>query len=181
MGDTTKYAGTGENCNIVITAIFPPVNKIFWKFSCILFEFVSTQILKCKPKFCKYLVNILKFRIGTQIENLCAYKPKFFIWNILKSFFCRVRNDNDSNQAISTSTGIKQSSLSPCLELLFTPFSHRGGLYDPEQLRCFCRPHNSQIYWNVLCWLFLPIYLLTSWANARVKLHSQVHFGPKRF
>ena len=29
MGDTTKYAGTGENCIIVITAIFSPVNKTF--------------------------------------------------------------------------------------------------------------------------------------------------------
>ena len=37
-----KYAGTGENCNIVITFIFYPVNKTFWK--CIIFGFVNTLI-----------------------------------------------------------------------------------------------------------------------------------------
>ena len=39
-----KYAGTSENCNIVIAVIFYPVNQSIWNFVCILFGFVSTQI-----------------------------------------------------------------------------------------------------------------------------------------
>ena len=53
MGDFTepqqKYAGTGENCNIVITVIFYQVNKTN-QFLYILFEFVST-VLKALSDF----------------------------------------------------------------------------------------------------------------------------------
>ena len=49
MGDFTqpqqKYAGTGENCNIVIVIIFYPIIQTFLIFLCLLFGFVSTQIL----------------------------------------------------------------------------------------------------------------------------------------
>ena len=52
MGDFTKpqqkYAGSGENDNMIIAVIFNLVNATFLKFSCILIGFVSTQIFNFK-------------------------------------------------------------------------------------------------------------------------------------
>ena len=68
MGDSTlpqqKYAGTGENSNIVITVICYNVIQTFWDFSCTLFGFVSTQslILRTTKKNEKFK-NIPKFSV----------------------------------------------------------------------------------------------------------------------
>ena len=73
MGDfpnpQQKYAGTGENTNIVIVVIFLLQIKLSKKFSSKLFGIVSTQILNLEVNGASfgYLKDICKISVGSHI------------------------------------------------------------------------------------------------------------------
>ena len=76
-----------NNYNILIVVTFYPVNQTFWKFSCILFGFVSTQTLNLSTnKKIKNVHNIPKFRGNPCFSNILnifeiiLFPLKFKIW-----------------------------------------------------------------------------------------------------